>query len=36
MEKISIAVIIGIPIPWTRLQEATALYLQETGINFQS
>lgn len=28
METISMAVIKGIPIPWTRLQEATALYLK--------
>ena len=27
METISMAVTKGIPIPWTRLQEATALYL---------
>lgn len=29
METISMAVIKGIPIPWTRLQEATALYLKK-------
>lgn len=31
METISMAVIKGIPIPWTRLQEATALYLENNN-----